>query len=344
MTTASALVTGFEPSPQLAETAVRQAMEKAGLVQAGGVILFLSGDFVRHPQPAIVAAARAAGCLQVTGMVAHGVFNETGWTLDQPAAAALVLGGRLALAPGAGEAQLLSLCANPTLPAEWQDGQARFGLIQSSSPLWQQGRIMTGGRADAAISGSRCHLAVSTGLRWLGAAQQVDQVHGHDVDRIGGLTALESLVRALPPELRERSPLPIHLVGIVREQGEPLAIPLLTANADGSLTLGERLPPGEAIRWTIRQPLAAEADMSDSLERIAGECRAPAFGLMLSCIGRGPLFYGHDDRDLALFRQRFPGLPLLGAYGSGQIAPLAGRNRQLQNSVVTALFEVDNHV
>lgn len=344
MTAASALVTGFEPTPQLAEHAVRQALECAGLDQARGVILFLSADFARHSQAAVLAAARAAGCLQVAGMVANGVFNETGWVLDQPAAVALILGHGLALGPGDSEDMLLSFNASPTLPAEWQSGPSRFGLTQADSALWQQGRPAGHGRAETAISGARCRLAVSTGLRCLGEAQLVDQAHGHDLGRVGGWTALDSLLRALPPELRTRSPLPTHLIGVVRDQGEPLAIPLLTANADGSLTLAERLHPGEAIRWSLRQPIPAEADMHGSLERAADECHAPVFGLMLSCIGRGPLFYGHDDRDLALLRQRFPGMPLAGAYGSGQIAPLAGRNRQLQNSVVTALFEIDHHV
>ena len=60
---------------------------------------------------------------------------------------------------------------------------------------------------------------------------------------------------------------------------------------------------------------------------------------MFSCIGRGPLFYGDDDRDLLAFRQRLPNTPLIGAYGSGQIAPANGRNRLFQNSVMTLLFE-----
>ena len=41
---------------------------------------------------------------------------------------------------------------------------------------------------------------------------------------------------------------------------------------------------------------------------------------MFSCIGRGPYFYGGDDRDLALLCRRFPGLPVLGTYSTGQIA------------------------
>jgi hypothetical protein len=54
--------------------------------------------------------------------------------------------------------------------------------------------------------------------------------------------------------------------------------------------------------------------------------KRPDFALMFSCIGRGPLFYGNDDRDLLAFRERFPGVPLLGAYGSGQIAPVGGKS------------------
>jgi small ligand-binding sensory domain FIST len=60
---------------------------------------------------------------------------------------------------------------------------------------------------------------------------------------------------------------------------------------------------------------------------------------MFSCLGRGPLFYGDEDRDLAIFRERLPGVPLAGAYGTGQIAAAAGSNRLFQNSVITVLCE-----
>lgn len=342
MTVASALATGFEPSPRLAEAAVREAMEKAGFSQAAGVILFLSADFSRHAQAAVLAAARSAGCLQVIGMVAPGLFTESGWVLDQPAAAALVLGGGLSLAPAGSDsaAPLFSLCATAALPTDWQEEPARFGLMQRGSPLWQSGRPAEEGRIETEIRGARCRLALSTGLRRLDSPQAVDRAEGHDLLRTGGMPALESLARALPPEVRQRTPLPVHLLGVLRDGGQEPAIPILSANADGSLTLAERLSPGERIAWALRQPLSAEADMADSLAKL--ECPAPAFGLMLSCIGRGPLFYGDDDRDLAAFRARFPGVPLLGAYGSSQIAPAGRANRQWQNSVITALFETDH--
>ncbi|SBT07059.1 conserved hypothetical protein [Candidatus Propionivibrio aalborgensis] len=77
----------------------------------------------------------------------------------------------------------------------------------------------------------------------------------------------------------------------------------------------------------------------------------PVCALMFSCIGRGPYFYGGEDCDLDVLRERFPDLPVLGTYGTGQIAPIASgeggggggefglnsQNCQMQNAVVTAL-------
>jgi len=40
-------------------------------------------------------------------------------------------------------------------------------------------------------------------------------------------------------------------------------------------------------------------------------------------------------------RERFPGMPLIGAYGGGQIAPLFDGNGQVHNAAVLALFRED---
>ena len=333
MATAAAAV------PGLAEQAVRAAREKAGLGQVGGILLFLSHHFARQAQPAVLAAARAGDCLQVFGMTTQGLFTEDGWSLDQPAAATLVVGDGMAIGhPASDNAARLAFTGSATLPADWRQAVTRHGLLSASAPVWQQGRLMDNRRSEAAVLGARCHAALSAGLQALTPPLAVDAVHGYDLTRVDGQSAADSLARALPPGLRERSPFPLHLLCVKRAAGGP-GIPLLGTNADGSLTLAEALAPGERIIWSARQPLAAERDMADSLEAAARACPSPAFALMLSCIGRGPLFYGNDDRDLVAFRRRFPGLPLLGGYGSGQIHPFAGQCRQYQNSVVTLLFE-----
>ena len=47
MTLATALVSGDDPLPQLAEAAVEAALARAGLVSANGVLLFLTPEFAR---------------------------------------------------------------------------------------------------------------------------------------------------------------------------------------------------------------------------------------------------------------------------------------------------------
>ncbi len=339
MKVASALVSGLRPGPELAAEAVRQALAEAGLERAEQIILLLSRDFIRHAPPAILAAARAGGCLQVGGGTANGLFTERGWQCDQPAAAALVLAADSASPPPA-TTPTLCFSGHGALPFDWQSGPPRAGLLDTDAAVWAHGRLNTSGCAEFNLPGLRSSLALSTGLRCLGDAQPVELSESYDLRRVGGHSAVDSLHRALPPELRQNPP--FHHIAVLRQADEP-AIPILSANADGSLTLAAELPIGEKITWTIRQPLAAEQDMRQALAAAGKAEPAPDFALMFSCIGRGPLFYGDDDRDLLAFREQFPGTPLLGAYGSGQIAPGATGNRLFHNSAITLLF-ASSHV
>lgn len=343
MNAATALVTGLEATPQLAAEAVRQALARAGMERANGILLFLTRDFAKQAAPTILAAARAGGCLPVSGITAHGLFTETGWVLDQPAAAALVLGGSFHLTPH-GDGALLSFADAASLPPDWLYAPPRFGLLHNGGQVWQQARLRADGRSESAIAGATCTLAVSPGIRPLGEALRVKQVRGNDVLHLGEHSAADSLSRLLPAELRQRSSLPIHLLGaLVNDQQDRPAILLLGTNSDGSITLSQAVRPGDTLTWVIRQPLAAESDMRRALSEAAAHTPNPTFAIQCSCIGRGPLFYSGDDHDLAVWRERFPGVPLIGAYGSGQLAPHGEINPLWQNTVVTALFS-ETHV
>lgn len=335
MKAASALVTGQRPEAELARAAVEAALAGAGLARADNVVLFLTRDFSRHAQPAVLAAARAAGCLSVCGSTASGLFTERGWQLDQSAAAALVYSAvRGDDTPNA--APLLSFSGHGRLPFAWQEGTDRVGLLDSEAAVWSHGRTADDGCAEFRLPGLRARVARSCGLRLLGEPQTVGQCAGYELRRVGCHSAVDSLRRALPAELRERPPL--HHIAALRQADAP-GIAILSANADGSLTLADSLAEGETITWAIRQPLAAEQDMRDALTATVNPKKRPNFALMFSCIGRGPLFYGNDDRDLVAFRDTFPDTPLLGAYGTGQIAPLTGQNRLFHNTALTLLFE-----
>jgi hypothetical protein len=336
MKVASGLASGPQPTMDLAAVAVRDALRAAGLERADSVLLFLTRDYLRHAQPAIVAAARAAGTLQVSGCTAYGLVTEDGWLFDQPGAAALVIADAAPGAAGPRHEPLLSFSGHPALPYDWQAQPGRAGLLDAEAVTWSHGRLAGETGAELLLAGIHSRIACSPGLRMLSPPLTVNAVAGYDLCEVGGLAAIASLQRSLPADLRAEPPL--HQIVVARQPGTP-AVPILAANADGSLTLAEALATGESVRWAIRQPLSAEQDMRQSLLAAVDPGNKPDFALMFSCLGRGPLFYGNDDRDLLAFREIFPGVPLVGAYGSGQIAPAGDGNRLFQNAVVTLLCE-----
>ena len=342
MKAATALITGPLAIPDLAEAAVRAALAKAGLTRAGQVILFLSRDFSRHAQPAVLAAARAAGCLQVAGMTASGLLNEDGWQLAQPAAAALVFGE---FDPQPGIAQpVLSFTGQSRLPYDWVDisrpGGQRYGLLDQGASSWHQSRLAANTCAEVCLPGLTARPLISRGLRELGEWHTISDSRAYDVLRLDRQPASDCLRRALPAEDRLR--LPVHQVLALVDADRP-GIPVLSANADGSLTLAEALPVGQRLRWVMRQALAAEQEMQQLMRSAVNPKKPPIFGLMFSCIGRGPLFYGGEDQDLRAFRDAFPETPLLGAYGTGQIVPGPAGNQLFTSAALTLLFE-DSHV
>lgn len=339
MKVASGLAAGTHPQPELAAAAVKSALAKTGLTQAGHVILFLTRDFQRQPQAALLAAARAAGCMEITGCTAYGLITEEGWLLDQSGAAALVIEAPAANNQTASQ-HLLSFSGHGTLPYDWQALPVRAGLLDNEAAVWVHGRQAASGNAEIQLPDFTSHLAISTGLRPLGETLRVDASRSYDLLQLGGQPALESLRRVLPGERRHE--LALHRIVALRHASEP-GVAILAANDDGSLTMAEPFKPGDHLQWAIRQPLSAEQDMNEVLNVTVNSGNRPNFALMFSCIGRGPLFYGSDDRDLLSFKEHFPNTPLIGAYGSGQIASTGKANRLFQNSVMTLLFE-NSHV
>lgn len=339
MKAASALLTGRTADPRLAADAVALAKERAGLVQATGVLLILGPAYARHAAPAVLAAARQADCLQVSGMVAPGCFTEETWSLEQPAAAALVIGDGAALAgPEVSDGTRLCFGGTPTLATAWQGELPGFGVLHSEAAVWQHARVTATGKACSTVTGARCRCVHSLGLLPISHALAVDAADAYELHRVDGKTAIDSLNQALPPEIRDSDNPPLHKVCLVRDGGGP-PIPIVARGLAGGLMLAEPVLPGESVAWALREPHAAEQDLIAGLEEAAGQMPVPAFGLMFSCIGRGPVFYGGADHDCLAFRHRFPGVPLLGIYGSSQISPFSGRSRLYQNSALTLLFE-----
>jgi len=353
----TALARGVRAQPELAEQAVTRALERAELSRASCVLLFLTPHFAPNPEPALRAAARSAGSLQVTGCTGAGVLTEDEWLLDAPGAAAMVFGDGLHLAPpAAGNEPVLSLCTPSGLSADWLDHQPRrIGAVsgdlfgQGPFKVWTSARIAESGRADARIDGAHGAIRVSQGMRALTAPIEVAEVHGMDVLRLGNHPAFTVLVQSLPHGVLNHEQIPMHLVLGGVTYGDPdTAIRdgryrihhIVAANpSDRSVTLAHPLAPGERLFWAMRDALTAEREFRNTLEQAAQDLASePDFALLFPCMGRGPHFYGNRDRDLDLLKSRFPGLPVIGFYGNGEIAPLDGANHLYQYSTVLGLY------
>ena len=338
MKAGSGLASGRQASPDLAAEAVRLALADAGEKRADQVILFLSQDFGRIALASVLAAARVSGCMEVCGGTTQGVFTERGWEIDQPAAAAMVLSGTWAAARS-GEDAGLCFSRHGYFPPERPAKPLLAGLHNAHGIFWEHSRIQETPSLKVALRGLRGRLAISDGLRELGDSIHVDACQGYELQRLGGQTAIDSAKRHLPPALRQQPPW--HRMALLR-QAEMPASTVLSTSPDGSLMLSAALVPGEEVRWAIRQPLSAEENMRQTLSAAVDRKKPPFFALMFSCIGRGPLFYGGEDRDLLAFTEQFPGTPLLGAYGDGQTCTANGKSTLFQNSAITLLLEEKN--
>jgi small ligand-binding sensory domain FIST len=346
-------------APEHAANAVRLAMERAELDRVNSVLLFLTPHYARDPEPALRAAARAAGSMQVVGCTGAGVLTDQEWLLDSPGAAAMVFGGNLHLGlPDFGTDQaVLSLCTPAGMSADWFDMPVpRIGAVSGdlagTGPfkVWSGSRVADGGRVEAVIEGSRAVLQASQGVRALTSPIEVVEANGFDILRHGNYPALNVLVQSLPDGVREMDQIPLHLImggvtfgdpeNAIREGRYRLNHIVSADLKQQSVTLSHPLVRGERLFWAMRDTLTAERDMRQTIEETQARLGAiPDFALLFPCMGRGPHFYGNRDRDLELLKSRFPDLPIIGFYGNGEIGPLDESNHLYQYSTILGLFK-----
>ena len=357
---ATGLSHGPRPTPEHAAQAVKKALKRAGQPSANSVLLFLTPHYADDPTPALRAAARAAGSLQVIGCTGAGVLTDQEWLLDAPGAAAMVFTNQVRLDlphKSMDEQAILSLCTPAGLSADWLDiPSARIGAIsgdlvgQGPFKVWAGSRVMDSGRAEAAVQGVRSAIFASQGVRALTSPIEVAEVQGFDILRMGNYPALNVLVKALPIGVREMEHIPLHLIMGAVTFGDPTTAirdgryrlnHIVAANLkDQSITLSHPLNRGERLFWAMRDTLAAERDMRMTIEQAHQKlAEDPDFALLFPCMGRGPHFYGNSDRDLELLQARFPGLPIIGMYGNGEIGPLDEGNHLYQYSTILGLFK-----
>lgn len=354
---ATSIAIGNSASPDLAAQAVHEAMRKADIKVANSVLLLLTSEFAAAPQDAIKAAAKAASCTQVMGCSASGIFTEDDWVLDAPAAAAMVFGGDFHLMPPSSapaHEPLLTLTAPNAINSTWlNNSHARYGGVsgdaigQGPFSVWQNAKGEVSGHVEAYIAGACAVTACSHGLRRLSQPQRISQTALFDVLTLDQQSALSTLQKAWKFHSKSEDTLPLHMMMAAYAdsaeailKGDFNQTSIIAYDEDNhSVTLAQPLQTGQFLSWCLRDNQVAESDMSLICNRMASSLReAPQFGLMFSCLGRGPYFYNGIDRDLEIVKHTFPHMPLLGFYGNGEIAKVNGQNQLLPYSAVLSLF------
>ena len=361
MKVATGLAIGKSATPELAAKAVESAMLKANIHAPSSVLLFLTSEFAADPQSAIKAAAKAASCTQIIGCSATGIFTEEDWVIDSPAAAAMVFSDlNFGHANSKTNDLLLTLTAPNAINTTWmhQSG-ARFGgvsgdaLGQGQFSVWQNGKGNTQGYCEVTLSSTRAAVAASHGLQLISSPRRITKSSGNDLMSLANTTALSTLVSACKKQdiSIANNDIPYHQLMAVYankasaiERGDYNLASLIIANEDAeSITLTKSLQEGDWLSWAIRDVDAAQIDIVKTASSLRRQLDTePEFGLLFSCLGRGPYFYNGQDQDLALIKTLFPDLPLIGFYGNGEIAPIGGVNELLQYSAVLGLFAKSN--
>jgi len=349
---------GTHPIDEHATSAVRTALDRAALQQASSVLLFMTPEYLANPEAALRLAAREAGCVQVAGAVGYGLLTEEEWLLDSPGVAAMVFGAGCGLVPRQNEAAVAALAiATPSGfdpgwlhdPLPHIGGVAGDPLGQGGYQVWQGGRVQTGGHIELGIQCRQAGLAVAQGIKPLTAPRMVQASEGLEVVSIDDVPALDLLLSSLPENIRRDANIPLHhlLSGVVFgkpdnaiREGRFHLDHIISADPENhSITLTSEVQPGEHIFLAMRDTYAAEISMHDAVDRASAALDVPPdFGLLFPCLGRGPSFYNGRDRDLEILIERYPGLPVIGFYGNGEIGPLMGGNHTFQYSTALGLF------
>ena len=359
---ATGLSYGTHPIIDHAARAVRIALDKAGIEQAESVLLFMTPEYEKDAEAALRVAARAAGCIQISGCIGYGILTEHDWILDSPGIAAMVFGKGTVISSHVTQDTDAVLCFSTPqgFDPNWlHDTTPHIGAItsdplnQGNYKLWQGSRVKVDGNVALGINNVETGFSIAQSFKTLTRPRVIDSAEGLDVVRIEDSPALEVLLDALPASLKKKSELPLHLLlgGVIFgrpenaiHEGRFHLDHIISTNPEShSITLTSELQPGEHLFLAIRDTYAAELGMQQAVEEATRKLSAkPDFGLLFPCLGRGPSFYGGRDRDIEILAAAHPGMPFIGFYGNGEIGPLKVGNHTYQYSSSLGLFNIDH--
>lgn len=337
----TALVQDRKAGPDMAIKAVQMALQKAGLKKADNILIFLTGEFTSCLEETLQAAQLAAGTDHIFGCTTVGVLTDHDWVIDGPAVAVMVFGQGQGLSLKTNSDNSFALVAPSAINTLWLNSLTRChggvsGDFTGLGPyaVWSDAQLQDTGRLVASWKGVKTEWSISLGLETLTPPLTVTGADGLDLLTVDGATAALPLWHALREEdAMEHLP----LVYALTEGEEP--IPVLSVHLhNGRVTLARPLKLGSQLRWAIRTAKAAIEEIEAFVQQPSIQALQPKAAIFIASASRGATLHDGRDAELDLLKRRWPGLPIIGFYGNGEIAPYAGKNRILSTTTLIGLL------
>jgi small ligand-binding sensory domain FIST len=217
-------------------------------------------------------------------------------------------------------------------------GVSSARTLDGAGALFYGDEVAEEGAVGLRLEGVETLPCVSQGAAPIGPELEITAAEGHVIRELEGKPALERL-REVIVDLDEHERAMIGgglLVGLGVDFDTPdhrqhdfLVRSLLGADPKaGTVALGARVRPGQAIRLHARDAASADEDLREALElrREALGGRPPAGALVFTCNGRGAQMFGEPDHDAAVLERALAGAPAAGFFAAGEIGPVGGEN------------------
>jgi small ligand-binding sensory domain FIST len=341
--------------------------------QAGGAIVFLSGDFAEQlPEiaHAIAPSLKGIPTLIATGA---GVLSDAGELEAQSGASGVVwrgkpcpvfcaededadacidaLAGQVFDHAARGAHSALVFVGSELSEAAQRlhrDGRGRnlFGAGVVHSPgvasIDAAGRVRVGSGAAMVLSGVHPpKVQAAPACRVLDVPQPVTLARGPLILELGGEPALDYLGR-VAESITDAS----LVLAAVFESGH-IASGKFTVKpirgvdpSRGAVVLPEALADGAALGFAVRDATMARDELTRSAFSLKRELAGalPLFGLHLTCAGRGAGLYGSTDVEIGVVRRAFPRMPFAGMMSAFELPPGPEGPTLALYTAVTAVF------
>jgi small ligand-binding sensory domain FIST len=217
-------------------------------------------------------------------------------------------------------------------------GLASAGEAPNQNVIVFDGQALRHGLAGIAITDEvMLDTIVSQGARPIGRPHVITKSDGGMVYQLGGkapLRVVEEMFRDLHSQNSKDAELLQHgiLVGqVINEHQQTFStgdflvrIPAGFDSGTGAMAMHDPVRTGQTIQFHVRDERSADEDLERLLRESRGE--TPIGALLFSCNGRGTRMFRMRHHDARALYDRFPGLPIAGAFCAGEIGPIGGRN------------------